>query len=81
MIGREVGDDLTAVLGHDDLFLDAGGTRPVLGPFPCLKSKNHALLERLVLATEAFGEDRPLPKRKANAVTILKQSLTVAYSL
>src|SRR3974390_1978597 len=72
-IGREVGDDLTTILGHDDLLLNARRPRAVLGTLPGLEREYHAFLERRVLASITLGDDWPLPQRQANAMPVLQQ--------
>src|SRR5262249_7393465 len=41
-VRREVGDDLTAVLGNDDFLFDARGAGAVFGALPGLECENHA---------------------------------------
>ena len=54
-------------------FLDASCARPVVRAFPCLQGEHHALDQRPVLAAETLGENRALPERQPDAVTILQQ--------
>src|SRR6516164_746371 len=73
LVGGEVGDDLAAVLGHHDLFLDAGGAGAVLGAFPGLEREHHAFFQWGVLPRIALGNDRPLPEREPDAVAVLQE--------
>ena len=72
-IYRPLGEQVTAILGDDHLFLDARGARAVFRALPGFEREHHAFFQRLVLAGEALGEDRPLPQRQADAVAVLQQ--------
>src|SRR5690625_1089912 len=72
VLGRELGDDLAAVLRDDDLLLDAGRP-PAIGRRPVgLQREDHALLDELgVLEGGEPGADRLLPVGQHRAVSRL----------
>src|SRR5918995_4915438 len=47
LLGRELGDHLTSVGGHDNLLLDSRGGEAVLGRPVGLQREHHALFEHL----------------------------------
>src|SRR3546814_17071549 len=69
----EVGDDFATILGDVHLFLDPGGAGSVISAAPRFKREHHSFAKRLVLATVALRNDRPLHECKAYSMPLLEK--------